>query len=264
MPKNDRRLRLNVLFRTNGPAFVTLLGIIVGWEGAFRLLGVPSYLMPMPSEIGSALVTQWPSIRRNVGVTIMEAAGGFALGNVAAIMFAAVFVHSRTLERALYPFAVASYTVPVLAIAPILIILFGNGYTPKVLIAAIISFFPTLVNVTKGFRAVDRSALELMHVLSATKRQVFFKLRVPSSLPFFFSALKIASPAAVISAIVAEWIGSDTGLGYLIILATFNFRTDLLYATLVVSSLVSIGFFGIVLLVERCVVRWREETSVDL
>ncbi len=241
---------------------MAFLVIIVGWQGSFRLFNVPTYLIPVPSEIGRALIDQWPSIQRNVGVTILEAGGGFVVGNGVAILLATLFVHSRTLERALYPFAVASYTVPVLAIAPILILLFGNGYTPKVLIAAIISFFPTLVNVTRGLRAVEPSALELMRVLSATRAQAFFKLRVPSSVPFLFAALKIASPASVISAIVAEWIGADTGLGYLIILATFNFRSDLLYATLVVSSLVSMGFFGLVLLLERLVVRWRQDTTV--
>jgi NitT/TauT family transport system permease protein len=250
------------LVRDNLPALVAFALVVVGWEVSFRLLQVPSYLIPRPSEVGAALVTQWGSIQRNVGITFLEASGGFLLGSAVALVLATLFVHSRTLERALYPFAVASYTVPVLAIAPILVILFGSGYTPKVLIAAIISFFPTLVNVTRGLRAVEPSALELMHVLSASRAQVFLKLRVPSSVPFLFAALKIASPASVISAIVAEWIGSDAGLGYLIILATFNFRTDLLYATLVASSILSMAFFGIVFLLERAVVRWRQETLV--
>ena len=124
----------------------------------------------------------------------------------------------------------------------------------------LISFFPTLVNMVRGLEAVEPSALELMRVLSANRRQVFFKLRLPSSLPFLFSALKIATASCVIGAIVAEWVGADTGLGYLIIVATFEFRTGLLYATTAVGSFLALSFFLVVVLLEKAVVRWKPET----
>jgi len=163
-------------------------------------------------------------------------------------------------QRVLYPVAVAIRTVPIIAIAPILVLLLGNGYAPKVVIAALISFFPTLVNMVRGLEAVEPSALELMRVLSANRRQVFFKLRLPSSLPFLFAALKIATASCVIGAIVAEWVGADTGLGYLIIVATFEFRTGLLYATTAVGSFLALAFFLAVVALEKAVVRWKPAT----
>ena len=237
-----------------------ILALLLAWELYTHVFRVPHYLVPAPSVIGWTLIEEWPTIRRNVGRTLVEAVGGFLLGNGFAVVLAIVFVHSPAVQRVLYPVAVAIRTVPIIAIAPILVLLLGNGYAPKVVIAALISFFPTLVNMVRGLEAVEPSALELMRVLSANRRQVFFKLRLPSSLPFLFSALKIATASCVIGAIVAEWVGADTGLGYLIIVATFEFRTGLLYATTAVGSFLALAFFLAVVALEKAVVRWKPET----
>ena len=237
-----------------------ILAILLAWELYIHLFRVPHYLVPAPSVIGRTLVEEWPTIHRNVGRTMLEAVGGFVFGNGAAIVLAVWFVHSPAVQRILYPVAVAIRTVPIIAIAPILVLLLGNGYAPKIVIAALISFFPTLVNMVRGLEAMEPSALELMRVLSANRRQVFFKLRLPSSLPFLFSALKISTASCVIGAIVAEWVGADTGLGYLIIVATFEFRTGLLYATTAVASFLALAFFLAVVLLEKLVVRWKPET----
>ncbi len=135
---------------------------------------------------------------------------GFLLGNCAAISLATAFVYRKTMEEALFPIAVMVNTIPVVAKAPILVLLLGNGMEPKIAIAAIICFFPTLVNMTRGLRDVRSEQLELMRVLSATPREVFLRIRVPNALPYLFSALKIAASTAVIGAIVGEWIGSTT------------------------------------------------------
>ena len=154
-----------------------ILVILLAWELYIRVFHVPHYLVPAPSLIAWTLVEEWPTIQRNVGRTLVEAVGGFVLGNGFAVVLAIVFVHSPAVQRVLYPVAVAIRTVPIIAIAPILVLLLGNGYAPKVVIAALISFFPTLVNMVRGLEAVEPSALELMRVLSANRRQVFFKLR---------------------------------------------------------------------------------------
>ena len=177
-----------------------ILALLLAWEAYTRAFKVPDYLVPAPSLIARTLVEEWPTIRRNVGRTLVEAVGGFVLGNGFAVLLAIWFVHSPGVQRVLYPVAVAIRTVPIIAIAPILVLLLGNGYAPKVVIAALISFFPTLVNMVRGLQAVEPSALELMRVLSANRRQIFFKLRLPSSLPFLFSALKIATASCVIGA----------------------------------------------------------------
>jgi NitT/TauT family transport system permease protein len=237
-----------------------ILTILLAWELYTHVFHVPTYLVPAPSVIARTLVEEWPTIHRNVSRTLIEALGGFVLGNGVAIVLAIVFVHSPAVQRVFYPVAVAIRTVPIIAIAPILVLLLGNGYAPKVVIAALISFFPTLVNMVRGLQAVEPSALELMRVLSASRLQSFFKLRLPSSLPFLFSALKIATASCVIGAIVAEWVGADTGLGYLIIVSTFEFRTGLLYATTAVGSFLALVFFLAVVVLEKAVVRWKPET----
>lgn len=236
-----------------------ILAVLGYWELHIKVFNVPTFLVPPPSLIAVALVEEWPTLQRNVNATIVEAAGGFALGNGIAILLAILFVHNKTMERTLFPLAVAIRTVPIIAIAPILVLLLGNGYAPKIVIAALISFFPTLVNMVRGLESMDASALELMRVLSASQKQVFFKLRLPSSLPFLFAALKISTASSVIGAIVAEWIGADVGLGYLIILSTFEFRTGLLYATTVIASLLALGLFLAVMVLERSIVRWRTD-----
>ena len=149
--------------------------------------------------------------------TAIEAISGFALGNVSAIIIATVFVHKKSLEDAFFPLVVLINTIPVVAKAPILVLLFGNGMEPKIAIAALICFFPTLVNMVRGLESVNPQAMELMRVLSASKTEIFFKLRLQNSLPYLFSALKIAASTAVIGAIVGEWIGSMKGIGALII-----------------------------------------------
>lgn len=237
-----------------------ILAVIAYWELHIHIFNVPAYLVPPPSLIAQTFVEEWPTLERNVGATMIEAAGGFLIGNGIAILLAILFVHNKTMERTLFPIAVAVRTVPIIAIAPILVLLLGSGYAPKIVIAALISFFPTLVNMVRGLEAVEASALELMRVLSATRAQTFFKLRLPSSLPFLFAALKISSASSVIGAIVAEWIGADVGLGYLIIVSTFEFRTGLLYATTVMASFLALGLFLAIVILERLIVRWQPDS----
>jgi len=152
-------------------------------------------------------------------------------------------------------------TIPVVAKAPILVLLLGNGMEPKIAIAALICFFPTLVNMVRGLESVNPQAMELMRVLSASKTEVFFKLRLFNSLPYLFSALKISASTSVIGAIVGEWIGANSGIGAMIIQATFNFDSALLYSAIVMSASLSGTFFLLVVLAERWIIRWQPETA---
>ena len=238
------------------PVLVIAL-LIVAWDVAIRVLGIPPYVIPTPASVGQALVKERGRLLDNSVPTIVESLGGFALGNLVAIAAAIAFVHNRTLERALYPVAVAVRTLPIVAIAPIFVLMLGNGYAPKIAIAALITFFPTLVNMVEGLESADPQALELMHVLSASKTETFRYVRWPSSLPYLFSAMRIASTSSVLGALVAEWIGTNKGLGYLIVLTTYDFRTALLYAAMVVTSAIALAFFFLVSVVEWMTVRWQ-------
>ena len=231
--------------------------LVVAWDALIRVLDVPAYVIPTPASVGQALVKERARLVDNAIPTIMESLGGFALGNLVAIATAVAFVYNKALERALYPVAVAVRTLPIVAIAPILVLMLGNGYAPKVAIAALITFFPTLVNMVEGLESADPQAMELMHVLSASKAEVFRYVRWPSSLPYLFSAMRIASTSSVLGALVAEWIGTNKGLGYLIVLTTYDFRTALLYAAMVVTSAIALAFFFLVSILEWLLVRWE-------
>lgn len=234
----------------------TAVALLVIWQLGVRIFGVPQYIAPAPTDIFKVFISDFPLLMRNFWPTLIEALSGFFVGNMAAILIAVAFVHSRSVERAFFPIAVFINTIPILAIAPILVLIFGPGMTAKVVIAALICFFPTLVNMVRGLQSVSPQTLELARILSASKSEVFWKIRLPSSLPFLFSALKIAATTCVIGAIVGEWIGANVGLGALIIESTFNFRSPLLYATVFLSSGLSVLLFASVTIAEKLIVRW--------
>jgi NitT/TauT family transport system permease protein len=158
-----------------------------------------------------------------------------------------------------FPVALMLNAIPIVAKAPVLVLMMGNGVEPKIAIAALVCFFPTLVNMVRGLDAANPQAMELMRVLSASKTEVFFKLRLFSSLPYLFSALRIAASMSVIGAVVGEWIGSTQGIGALILQATYNFDSALLYSAIVMSACLSGSFFLIIALLERWLVRWQPQ-----
>ena len=255
---NGRRARPAAeRWRRRAPAIVAAFGILALWQGIVSGFGVPDWIAPSPVQVMAVFVERGDVLWTNFWPTLMEAASGFLVGNTVAAVLAVWFVHSQLAERAFYPIAVFVNTIPIIAVAPILVLLLGNGYAPKIVIAALICFFPTLVNMVRGLKAVSPQMLELMRVLSASGREVLFKIRLQSSLPFLFAALKIASTTCVIGAIVGEWIGSNYGLGALILEATYNYRAPLLYATVILGAGMAVAAFAIVTLIERRVLKWK-------
>ena len=250
------RERDSALWRT-ALSLLGILAVLALWQAVMVVFKVPRYIAASPLEVIAALRAQPVILATNAWPTIVETIGGFVVGNVIAVLIAIGFVHNRTFQHTVYPLAVTVRTLPIVAISPILVLLLGNGYAPKIAIAALITFFPTLVNMVDGLNAVDAQAQELMHVLSATKWEVFRYLRWPTSLPYLFSALRIASTASLLGAIVAEWIGSNKGLGYLILAATYDYRTPLLYATMAVASALALALFGSISVLEHYFVPWR-------
>jgi NitT/TauT family transport system permease protein len=225
------------------------------WAAAVYVFNVPPFIAPSPLLVVTTLYAKFPILIANLLPTAIEAVSGFLLGNLTAILIATVFVHKKTMEEAFFPIVVIVNTIPVVAKAPILVLLLGNGMEPKIAIAALICFFPTLVNMVRGLESVNPQAMELMRVLSASKTEVFFKLRLYNSLPYLFSALKISASTSVIGAIVGEWIGSTSGIGALIIQAMYNFDSAMLYATVIVGSVFSVAFFLAISFAERLCVR---------
>jgi NitT/TauT family transport system permease protein len=251
------RARQREVWRRRLLPLVGIAAALLLWAAAVYVFNVPPFIAPSPLLVVTTLYAKFPILITNLVPTAIEAISGFLLGNLTAILIATVFVHKKTMEEAFFPVVVVVNTIPVVAKAPILVLLLGNGMEPKIAIAALICFFPTLVNMVRGLEAVNPQAMELMRVLSASKREVFFKLRLYNSLPYLFSALKISASTSVIGAIVGEWIGSTYGIGALIIQAMYSFDSAMLYATVIVGSVFSVVFFLVISFAERLVVRWQ-------
>ncbi len=250
---------LTAFFANYWLPILTTIMIFIVWELGIWFFEVPEYIAPAPSAVFKTLVEERELLFNNFLPTLFESLAGFVVGNLIAILLAITFVYNKMFEKAFFPIAVFINTIPILAVAPILVLIFGNGVIAKVIIAALICFFPTLVNMVRGLESVNAQMIELGRILSATKSEFFWKIRLQSSLPFLFSALKIASTTCVIGAIVGEWVGSHVGLGSLIIEATFNFRSPLLYATVLVSSGLAVALFLSVTIAERLIVTWKED-----
>lgn len=236
-----------------------IAGLLLLWWAVIVAFGVKPFIAPTPWAVLETLYAKRDVLLDNLLPTAFEAAGGFVLGNLAAIAVATVFVHNKTLQDIFFPVVLMFNAVPLVAKAPVLVLIMGNGVEPKITIAALVCFFPTLVNMVRGLESVNPQAMELMRVLSASKTEIFFRLRLRNALPYLFSALRIAASMCVIGAVVGEWVGATVGIGAMILQATFNFDSPLLYAAIVMSATLSGLFFLLVTLAERWVIRWQPE-----
>ena len=247
-------------------SLAVLVAIAAIWEATKILFALPSYQLPHLHEIALDFLREGAGGERwiwimaqNAGYTALESLIGFALGGLTGLVLAIGFAHSRWLERGLLPYVVASQTVPILAISPLIVVATKAGWVSVAIVSAYLTFFPVTVNMSRGLRAVDPDALALMRALAASSRQIFFKLRFPAALPYLFTALRISATASVIGAIVGELpVGSRFGMGVVIINAAqyYNWRPANLWAAILVSAVIGIVFYHAVAAVERRVVSW--------
>lgn len=239
---------------------LALLGaILIGWEALVRLRSLPPLILPGP---GLVLREIWDQVARgllwdHLWVTLVEVLLGFAFGSVLGIGLGATVAHSDHLARILRPYVVASQAMPKLALAPILVVWFGFDLTPKVVIAALISFFPLFENTVTGLRAVDPDGVELFRSLRATSWQTFRTLRLPSAVPFIAAGLRVALILSLVGAVVGEFVGANKGLGALIIAAQGTMNTPLMFAVFAVLTLLGIALSTLADWAERLVLRWR-------
>jgi putative hydroxymethylpyrimidine transport system permease protein len=241
-----------------------LLAALVGlWQvatssGAIAgALDLEDFLVPSPAEIASSLWENRTLLAENAWVTLQEVLLGFLCGLAAGLAFAVLLHLSETMRRAAYPLLVASQAIPILVIAPILVVWFGYGIGPKLAIVALICFFPITVNALDGLRSVDPEAIKMMRSLDASRGQVLWRVEAPSALPFAFSGARIAIAVAVIGAVFGEWAGADSGLGHLILQDNGQLETARLFAAALVLAAIAIGLFALLALAERRVVTWR-------
>jgi NitT/TauT family transport system permease protein len=233
-----------------GPPLLILFLILAAWELAVRLLDVPPWLLPAPSKI-AVRFGRTQDLAYHTGLTLLEAGLGFAISAVLGVVLSAGIANSRFLERGILPYVIVSNAVPIIAIVPLLNIWLGFGITTKIVIAAIITFFPIVTNTTRGLKSADPRILDLMHSINATPAEVFFKVQLPSALPFVFAGFRIAASLSLVGAVVGEFYGADRGLGYLVITAATQLRTDLLFVAIIVLASIGIFAFWLFGLMER-------------
>ena len=233
-----------------------LAGLVAAWELWVRVGEVPKWQLPAPSAIAEELFHSRVLLWDNTLVTLKEVALGFAAALAAGLILAGLIAYSRVLESSIYPIVIASQTIPIIAIAPLLLIWVGYGVTPKVIVVALISFYPIAVNTVDGLKSVDPDMVSMMRTLGASRWQVFTKLQVPASLPFMFSGIKIGISVSVIAAVIGEWVGASAGLGYLISYSQPLFLTSRVFAAIVVLSAMGMSLFALASLAERLMLPW--------
>jgi len=241
---------------------IILLAFLFGlWELIVRIVGVPGYILPPPSRIVVTFFAQFGFLWSHAIVTLAEITFGLLLGSAGGLLLAAAIVYVPLIEWAVHPLIIASQMIPVFAIAPLLIVWLGYGLWPRVVVAALICFFPVAINGVDGLRATSSETLELFRSLGASRWQIFTKLRFPGSLPALFSGWKIAATLAVVGATIGEWIGASRGLGFLMLESNARLRIALVFAAILMLTLVGLLLFGIVRIIERLVLRWRRPAS---
>lgn len=237
--------------------YAVLLGL---WELLAVLNDHPGTLWPSPKTVLQSIVDDPRIFWLNAGTTLKEAGLGFAGGVVLAISLAVIAQRFSFLRDNLYRLSLTLYSIPLIALAPVLVSWVGVGLWTKVIIAVLASFFPVLVNTTQALRATHAQALELMSVLGASHLQTLVRVRLPYALPAIVASFKIAAPAAIIGAMLAEWVGAERGLGLLLLFSMFSFNVPLLWATLIVSSLLSLASYYLFELIGRLLFPWHAST----
>ena len=234
-----------------------LIGTFLFWEFAVAWFDVPEFVLPQPSEIVISIWTSWPIYWKHLTFTLQNVLLGFWLAFVVAMVLGFLVAHFKIINRAVYPLLVASQTVPVIAIAPIFIIWFGYGILPKVIITALICFFPLTVNTVTGYMSVDEELKTLFRAYNAGRWQMFRKLTFPAALPYIMSGVKISATLSVIGGVIGEWIGSDRGLGYLIIQSAAQIMTTRVFGSIALLAVMGIGLFLIASIIDRQLMPWR-------
>ena len=237
------------------PSIILSATIFMLWEVLVRFLEVPDWFLPPPSLILRELFLSIDIILGHLLTTSIEVLLGLSLSVIVAINFSLLIFFFKSIEKSVYPLLIATQTIPVITISPLLLVWFGPNIFSKIIIVAIISFFPIIVNFLDGLKSADSEMIMMAKQFGASKIQIFYKIQLPYSFPYLISGLKIASVASVIGAVVGEWVGASGGLGWLIKTSSPQFLTERVFASIFVLSLLAVSLFSIFYLIERLVLK---------
>jgi ABC-type nitrate/sulfonate/bicarbonate transport system permease component len=247
--------RVRRMVRWLGPALLVTVLVAV-WQGVVVFFDIPAWKLPAPSAIAAELVASRALYLKHTWVTLMEVMLGFGAALATGVLLATLIAYYRTLQRAVYPLVIASQTIPIIVIAPLLLIWVGYGIAPKIIVVILIAFFPITVNTVDGLRSVDTDMVNMMRTLGASRWQIFIKVQVPTAMPFLFSGTKIAVTFSVIGAVIGEWVGASAGLGYLTRISVPLFLTARSFGAVVLLAAMGIILFVSVALLERLLLPW--------
>ena len=242
------------------PSLVAVGAIVLAWELLVRALAIDPIVLPAPSRILGALWDARLVAAGHAWTTLVETGVGFTVSVIFAIAAALAMDTIPWVRRAIYPLLVGSQTIPIVAVAPLLVIWFGVGLNPKILVVVLVTFFPVTVALLDGLASTGRDATSLFETMGASRRQVLLKLRLPGALPSFFTGLRIAVTYAVIGAIFGEQVGAVNGLGIWMILSKNLFRTDLVFGAILVTAVLTVGLWLLVGVAERLTIPWYRES----
>jgi len=237
--------------------------LLVVWDLVIRVFSIPPYLIPAPAAVVKQLYLEWPKLWRESLVTTYATLGGFALSIAFGIPMALMIAYSKTVESFVYPLLVFSQSVPKIAIAPLFVVWFGFGIIPKVICAFMLGFFPVVVSTVVGFKSVDPDMLDLARSMKASRIATFIRISFPQALPSIFAGLKVSVTLAVVGAVVGEFVGSNSGIGYVLQIANGNFDLPLMFAALTLLSAIGVLLFVAVDLVERLMIPWHASQRND-
>jgi NitT/TauT family transport system permease protein len=247
---------LRSLSRTAGQIGV-FLAFFALWEALVDGFGIKPVILPAPSVIFVTIAKHWAYLAQHTWPTFLAVGGGFLVAAISGFVIAVGIAYSRWVSELTYPFLVAAQVLPKIALAPLFLIWFGFGLTPKVVIAALIAFFPIVINTARGLASVEPELIQYMRSLGAGWGEIFAKISLPWALPYIFASFKISITLAVVGAVVGEFVASDTGLGYVISYANISLETEVMFAGIVVLSALGVAFFLAVVLVERLMLSWQ-------
>jgi NitT/TauT family transport system permease protein len=241
-----------------------IIVLIVGWDAAIRVFKIPPYLIPPPLQVVTQLVKEWPMLWRESLPTLYATLGGFVASVLVGVPIAMWISYSRVVESFVYPLLVFSQSVPKVAIAPLFVVWFGFGVIPKVIAAFLLGFFPVIVATVQGFKSVESDVIDLARSMGASPFKIFLKFRLPQAMPAIFSGLKVSVTLAVVGAVVGEFVGSNSGLGYVLQKANGTFDLPLMFAALVILSMIGVLLFLAIELIERWALPWHASQRHDM
>jgi NitT/TauT family transport system permease protein len=263
--RRSRALELNTLGPLLGmvlPPVLFVVALIAAWAilSAYGL--IPNYILPSPSAIAHEFATNYRVLWKHANATSLEAVSGFLIGNLAAILISSLLTISPILKDTFFPYALISRAIPIIVFTPLVVVLLGRGLPPILAIVSFSVYFPTFLNMMRGLNSVDVDYEELLFTLSASRLQRLRLIQFPASMPYLFAALKVSASGAFISALVTEWIGASTGLGYLVVVSSQYFKLPTMWAAIFTSALLTLALLGLVTLLERVLGRWTGTAKV--